>query len=89
MQCVAVCCSVLQCVAVHCNNIQHTDNRGPRCSVLQCVAVCCSVLQCVAVHCNNIQHTDNRGPSEYAHIYFFPFFLALLQYICVYEYVIV
>ena len=28
----AVCCSVLQCVAV-------------RCSVLQCVAVCCSVLQ--------------------------------------------
>ena len=35
---VAVCCSVLQCVA-------------PRCSVLQCVAVCCSVLQCVAVCC--------------------------------------
>jgi len=36
LQCVvAVCCSVLQCVAVCC-------------SVLQCVAVCCSVLQCVA-----------------------------------------
>jgi len=33
---VAVCCSVLQCVAAGC-------------SVLQCVAVCCSVLQCVAV----------------------------------------
>jgi len=33
---VAVCCSVLQCVAVCC-------------SVLQCVAVCCRVLQCVAV----------------------------------------
>ena len=32
----AVCCSVLQCVAM-------------RCSVLQCAAVCCSVLQCVAV----------------------------------------
>ena len=32
---VAVCCSVLQCVAV-------------RCSVLQYAAVCCSVLQCVA-----------------------------------------
>ena len=32
---VAVCCSVLQCVAVCC-------------SVLQCVAVCRSVLQCVA-----------------------------------------
>jgi len=41
----AVCCSVLRCVAM-------------RCSVLQCVAVCCSVLQgvasvlqCVAVCC--------------------------------------
>jgi len=34
--CVAVCCSVMQCVG---------------CSVLQCVAVCCSVLQCVAVCC--------------------------------------
>jgi len=32
----AVCCGVLQCVAVYC-------------SVLQCVAVGCSVLQCVAV----------------------------------------
>ena len=35
----AVCCSVLQCVAVCC-------------SVLQCVAVCCSVLQCAAVCCS-------------------------------------
>jgi len=33
LQCGAVCCSVLQCVAV----------------CLQCGAVCCSVLQCVAV----------------------------------------
>ena len=33
----ALCCSVLQCVAVCC-------------SVLQCVAVCCSVLQCNLVH---------------------------------------
>jgi len=35
--CVAVCCSVLQCVA----------GGAVCCSVLQCVAVCCSVLQCV------------------------------------------
>ena len=47
MQCVAVCCSVLQCVAVieiewHCT-----------CHRLQCVAVCCSVLQCVAVCCSD------------------------------------
>ena len=34
---VAVCCSVLPCVAV--------------CRVLPCVAVCCSVFQCVAVCC--------------------------------------
>jgi len=37
-----VCCSVLQCVAVHC-------------SVLQCVAVCCSVVQCGAVCCSALQ----------------------------------
>jgi len=36
---VAVCCSVLQCVAV-CLVYN---------SVLQCVTVCCNVLQCVAV----------------------------------------
>ena len=34
---VAVCCSVLQCVAVCCVAVC--------CSVLQCVAMCCSVLQ--------------------------------------------
>jgi len=46
LQCVAVCCSVLQesqqtYLAVCCSAVC--------CSVLQCVAVCCSVLQCVAV----------------------------------------
>ena len=41
--CVAVCCSVLQCVAVA---IRHGDR------VLKCVAVCCSVLQCGVVWCN-------------------------------------
>ena len=60
LQCVAVCCSmlqrgavwcsVLQCVAV-CNLlpniVDHYADMLP--SVLQCVAVCCSVLQCVAV----------------------------------------
>ena len=39
IQCAAVCCSVLQGVAMCCSVF----------SVLQCVAVCCSVLQCVAV----------------------------------------
>jgi len=36
LHCVAVCCSVSQCVAA-CR------------SLLQCVVVCCSVSQCVAV----------------------------------------
>jgi len=34
LQCVAVCCSLLRCVAC----------VAVCCSVLQCVAVCCSVL---------------------------------------------
>ena len=41
LQCVAVCCSVLQC-------------RGGGCVVCVCVAVCCSVLQrrcCCRIHC--------------------------------------
>ena len=43
LMCVAVCCSLLQCVA----EVRHSTNVC--CSVLQCVAVCCNVLQCVAV----------------------------------------
>ena len=45
LQCVAVCCSVLQCAAVYCSVF----------SVLQCVAVCCNVLQCAAVFCSVLQ----------------------------------
>jgi len=55
LQYVAVCCSVLQCVAVHIRPIritptdthmQRQDNEFFVCySVLQCVAVCCSVLR--------------------------------------------
>jgi len=41
LQCVAVCCNELQCVAV---------NHSP-CRMLD-VAVCCSVLQCVTVGCS-------------------------------------
>jgi len=58
LQCVAVCCSVLQ---------LETPKRGSLfeltffeslicvalcCSVLQCDAVCCDLLQCVAVCCS-------------------------------------
>jgi len=47
LQCVAVSCSVLQCVAVCCLH----SVRYPLFDMLQCVAVCCSVLQRVAVCC--------------------------------------
>jgi len=52
MQCVALCCSMLQCVAVRCSACASKSAAPdyPRCSVLQCVAVCCSVLKCVAVY---------------------------------------
>ena len=49
--CVAVCCSVLQCVAV-CFNVSSSAVKE-RCRV--CVAVCRSVLQCVAVWCILLQ----------------------------------
>jgi len=57
---VAVCCSVLQCVAVcsesHASQEQVISKcNSVCCSVLQYVAVCCSVLQCVAVCCSALQ----------------------------------
>ena len=50
VQCVAVCCRVLQCVA--------SSTWLTRLTWVQCVAVCCSVLQCVAVCCSvwQVQH---------------------------------
>ena len=52
---VAVCCSVLQCVAVCCSAFPFTatTNVSPvsvRCSVLKRVAACCSVLQWALFH---------------------------------------
>jgi len=61
----AVCCSVLQCVAVHdslrvsCLRVMCVSLTGSHvavyCRALQCVALCCSVLQCVAVCCSVLQ----------------------------------
>jgi len=67
LQC-AVCCSVLQCVAVSVamSSGQPKKRQGlctpiaPIYSVLQCVAVCCSVLQCVAVYCSVLQCVSLR-----------------------------
>jgi len=49
LQSVAVCCSLLLCVAVCCCVLQSV---AVCCSLLLCVAVCCCVLQSVAVCCN-------------------------------------
>jgi len=46
---VAVCCSVLQRVAVRCSALQREMHIVGHALLLQCVAVCCSVSQCVAV----------------------------------------
>jgi len=67
--CVAVCCSVLQCVLPYKHTAASWGSRTQiknsfisillcvaAChSVLQCVALCCSVLQCVAVCCSVLQ----------------------------------
>ena len=52
LQCVAVCCSVLQCVQYGTSGMIATGAfssscRSVHCSVLQCVVECCSALQCV------------------------------------------
>jgi len=59
LQCVAVCCSVLQC--------------DVWCSVVQCGAVWCSVVYCVAVRCGVLHfgvlcvHKGERVPTRERH----------------------
>ena len=51
-QCVAVCCSVLSCVAVVavcCRVLQCLEYFAVFCNEMYCVVPYCSVLQCVAV----------------------------------------
>jgi len=67
LQCVAVRCSMLQCVAV-CRNTQDINHSKWQkgfcsivsCSLLQCVALCCSVSQCAAVRCRALQRAAER-----------------------------
>jgi len=56
IRCFAMCCSVLQCVALWYSVLQCVTvccrvlkSVAEFCSLLHCVALCCSVLQCVAV----------------------------------------
>ena len=74
LQCVAPCCSVLQCVAVRCivwsgQQCKHECTWLVKIegSVLQCVAVCCSVLQCVAVCCSVMQCVAVCGVNSNTH----------------------
>ena len=81
MQCGAVRCSVLQCVAVCCSaedilllNVLcsvTTETFDVSRSVLLCDAVCCSVLQCVAVQktfCYSMYHTMSSNYRDLVHV---------------------
>jgi len=66
LQCVAVCCSVLQ--ALRCTSNQssepcemaqysHPQHTATHCNPLQHTAVHCNTLQYTATHCSTLQHT--------------------------------
>ena len=69
LQCVALCCRMLQCVVVRSSVLQCVAVCGDmyeqcvaaHCSVLRCVAECCSVLQCVAVYSKCILNGLREG----------------------------
>ena len=57
LQCVAVCCSVLQCVAVLFTQVLLLLCFGVSQQVAPCCSMCCSVLQCVVVCCSVLNDT--------------------------------
>jgi len=68
LQCVAVCCSVLPCVAVASQPAPlaiSTPFSFTGTSVLQCIAVCCSALQFVAVCCSVIAASPCLWPQAH------------------------
>jgi hypothetical protein len=77
LQCAAVCCSVLQCVAARCvpnhdqDAPQETREETPACNLtLQCIVVCCSVLQCVAASCVRIiiKSSNRKHAKKHRHV---------------------
>jgi len=67
--CVALCCFVSQCAAVHCSVLHYLAEQGGdhrRCIyiVLQSVALICSVLQCVAVYCSELQYPSEQDGAH-------------------------
>ena len=70
MQCVAVCCSVLQCAwhYLSCLHIAHLHARST-CRALQCVAACCSMLQCVvSTHTHIYTHSMYLNLNSYSNL---------------------
>ena len=59
-QCVAVCRSVLQCVAEKCDMPISHATEAAAIHVVAAVAMCCSVLQCVAVCCSVLQYVAEK-----------------------------
>jgi len=65
LQCVAACCSVLQCIAIDAYVILHRvalddivlQRVAACCSVLKRITACCSVVRCVAMCCSVLQLT--------------------------------
>jgi len=55
LQCVAVCCGVLQCVAHNESQVNESCECSNPFICTVCVAVCCSALQCAAVGCSALQ----------------------------------
>ena len=77
-QCVAVCCSVLQCVAVVVNDYNLASPCCPgskfphsMLSVLQVGAVCCSLLQRITISMGHVTHTNEscHTLNESCHTY--------------------
>jgi len=69
---VAVCCSVLQCVAKEPKDLGGSLDTGgwviAHITELQCVVVWCSVLQCVAVCCSALQCVPDTPAGGSSHI---------------------
>jgi len=56
--CVAVCCSVLQCVAECCRETVAACCKQTVASDTPPASICKLQVQCVAVYCSALQHTD-------------------------------
>jgi len=69
LQCIAVCCSVLQRVAAWCSYIT-TPCTLLHCIIVgaHCLAVYCSMLRCIAV-CFNVLQSRYRNSQKFSRVY--------------------